>query len=814
MYLSLDGIERESFDFYKTSAGLPMALYDYAQKYWADHVVGEPEEKLKNVALQLLQTRAGMSLRWWDFVNIYPIHEVAYRNLFTLCKELLNRGQHEINARTVGGLECTALNLACLFGHDRLAELLLENGADINLADSRGYTALHHAVVKGHLNVVQLLLKRESRLETRSHRRVSALSLAICNNHLDIARALVHAGADVNFINHRGKTPLHLAVSGNHANLTIDLLQHGADVNAPNSKGRAPLYLAIEGEKIELVKVLLKNGADVTATTNDGETPLHSAAKVGSTELVIQLKQSADINVMNVHGLSALDHNTLEDGNNSDQSTKQTILADSEANIELYVACQTMSVRLATKAIDRGSDLDSYSSIDHKTGLHHAAEIGNLPTVNLLLSCGARFYISDSHGKTALLYAIDNNHFDVVERLLRVGASPALSEDHCRVAMHYAIKENCVEITEALVDLLDLESIVALPDDEGGRNLLHHAAFANWESIVERLLRKGMNANCADVIGCTPLHYAAAQGSTSLIQSLLSAGASVDSRISGMFLNRFDNDGIYSEGADCISIDPKGDPHGLTPLHLAIALYDEAEDLDQSIFGIPLLIDGGCDINARTSLGRTPLIFAAALGSLYPVIHLLVAGADFDQSDDAGITPLIAATANGHNTILELLHNRHVNADAYDTQKRKIALHYAVEEGLDYAIQLLIPSSNLFHFDFKGRSPYDVARKVGNAGIAATLKLAMDNVRQKQRSYSFPLPDKISSFSQKYDFSSSRPSQPSRRHSVVSGSSLTKSSQRDLRPFYIEAKRKKAELAKLEQEMRKVAGSEPISPPD
>ena len=54
----------------------------------------------------------------------------------------------------------TALNLAARKGHERVIELLLQHGAEVNLQDNDCGTALMAAAAHGHERVVELLLRR------------------------------------------------------------------------------------------------------------------------------------------------------------------------------------------------------------------------------------------------------------------------------------------------------------------------------------------------------------------------------------------------------------------------------------------------------------------------------------------------------------------------------------------------------------------------------------------------------------------------------------------------------------------------------
>ena len=53
-------------------------------------------------------------------------------------------------------------------GHERVAELLLQRGAEVNLQNSDGWTALMQAAINGHERVVELLLQRGADANTHS----------------------------------------------------------------------------------------------------------------------------------------------------------------------------------------------------------------------------------------------------------------------------------------------------------------------------------------------------------------------------------------------------------------------------------------------------------------------------------------------------------------------------------------------------------------------------------------------------------------------------------------------------------------------
>ena len=122
---------------------------------------------------------------------------------------------------------CNALHEACSSGHDDIAELLLDNGANIDARSDSNETPLMMACFDGHASITKLLLDRGCAVNAVDDDGDTALHCACLRRGFPrCVKVLLTYGADTSIKNKYRKTPLDIAKERNHQTCIDLLMEH------------------------------------------------------------------------------------------------------------------------------------------------------------------------------------------------------------------------------------------------------------------------------------------------------------------------------------------------------------------------------------------------------------------------------------------------------------------------------------------------------------------------------------------------------------------------------------------------------------
>ncbi|MEP7287595.1 MAG: ankyrin repeat domain-containing protein [Chloroflexota bacterium] len=145
---------------------------------------------------------------------------------------------------------------------DRVAELLNSQSDLLNAFAADGFTALGLAAFFEHLEVVELLLAQGAEVNIASHndQHVMPLHSATASQQLDIAKTLLAHGAEVNAKQAGDFTPLHAAAQNGQLAMIELLLAHGAEINAKAADGKTAMTFALEARQQTATSLLRECG--------------------------------------------------------------------------------------------------------------------------------------------------------------------------------------------------------------------------------------------------------------------------------------------------------------------------------------------------------------------------------------------------------------------------------------------------------------------------------------------------------------------------------------------------------------------------
>uniref|UniRef100_A0A2I3G9A2 Ankyrin repeat domain-containing protein 16 n=1 Tax=Nomascus leucogenys TaxID=61853 RepID=A0A2I3G9A2_NOMLE len=267
-----------------------------------------------------------------------------------------------------------------------------------------------------------------------------------------------------------GDTLLHCAARYGHRDVLAYLAEAwGMDIEATNRDYKRPLHEAASMGHRDCVRYLLGRGAAVDCLKKADWTPLMMACTRKNLGVIQELVE---------HGANPLLKN--KDGWNS-----------------FHIASREGDPLILQYLLTVCPDAWKTESKIRRTPLHTAAMHGHLEAVKVLLKrCQYEPDYRDNCGVTALMDAIQCGHIDVARLLL---------DEHGA----------CLSAEDSL-----------------GAQALHRAAVTGQDEAIRFLVSElGVDVDVrATSTHLTALHYAAKEGHTSTIQTLLSLGADINSK--------------------------------------------------------------------------------------------------------------------------------------------------------------------------------------------------------------------------------------------------------------------------------------------
>lgn len=388
-----------------------------------------------------------------EALNNKLISSIQNKNIKQV-KELLSKGAN-VNYVVSDGdnKEKTAFMIACEQGNKEIVELLLLKDANINAKCKgyrdlvrykgdpiqpetyedtyKGYTPLMFASQNGNEKIVELLIFKGANINAKDDFSNDALMIACQNGKKKVVELLISKGANINAKNNDLMTPLMIASKIYNSEITELLISKGANVNYVVSdgvyKGFTPLIFASIYEKYDTAKLLISKGANINYKVTDGRFN-------GFTPLIFACQNYEYDNYQNSYIVESLIDIKSFTNKTKEKNYNFCINHASNSDPNNYLASNFGHFDIANLLISKGANVN-YVIPDgiYKgfTPLIFASQRSNNDLVQLLISKGVNvnYIIPEGvyKGFTLLIFASKSNDKELVELLISKGANVNIS---------------------------------------------------------------------------------------------------------------------------------------------------------------------------------------------------------------------------------------------------------------------------------------------------------------------------------------------------------------------------------------------------
>ena len=638
------------------------------------------------------------------------------------------------NIRTDDGM--TLLTLASMYGSYEVVEFLIEKGADVNLPDEFGYTALMRALgeelkssdegndkivtVEEYIRVVKILLDNGADVNLKNSKSLlSPLHYAVRSGNEVTVKMLLKRGADINVKDKWGISPLDNNHNGEGIKALFDKYGNGInegirDKMIPKSKEDidkvidkifkdVPDLKIFNWKRFGFIPVLFQNRHTLYSfkflSPDDIEWYLIIWKHNGSMELRT-LPSKGNI----IKQFKTIDEieNYLEDKFKTGESTDEFInegirdMMTPKSDDDIKKKLNDMSIENFLKMCKKHNlKPTNYRDIaDIKRELNHMSiedflevckkhdfkpidyrEIGDIKKKLNDMSIEDFLEVCKKYN----LEITDYRDIDDIKKKL---TETPIDE----------VWKLCKKYNMEITDYLSIDEIKELLKNQfpnlklrsglGTTSFMWAVRYGHTE-IVNLLINRGMDVNVKDK-GRTALGIASMWGHTEVVKLLIKSGADVNMK----------------------------DKRGITPLMLAsekgrneivVILLKNGADVNISckyewtalmyaskgkIEAVNILIKNGTNVNTKTKYGHTPLMVSVQNNNIHIAELLIKSGADVNGGDDHGRTVLMDAAGCLRIEIVNMLIKRGADVNIRDTFG-DTALTYAIRNKGREIINLL-----------------------------------------------------------------------------------------------------------------------------
>jgi len=563
--------------------------------------------------------------------NIQKIHYVhgkkEYTELHTAVVQMKNGAMDGYIQQHLPLLDCvdrdgnTALHLSCMKGNLFAVKLLVQLGASLDVTNSSGFSPLDLAILFGFDRMVEFLLDSGAKIASqndylltyifdRHFFRTASILLerkvcSITHNVRNFVDGTCYQWIEDRETCAASEELLELAIKKSNNELFEKCINAGFKPSAYH------LYLSMDYGSLQIFKALAKT-VDVNSIAEyEGafESLLFVASASGKMDYVkVLLERGADKEWRNIKG-----------------------------NTPLWIACCNTRMDVVEALLEAGCDPNTCND-DRVVPLISCAQRGSVEIAEILMSYGAEVNIQNKNGDNPLIIACRTGQAEILELFL----SKATEEDlqYCAKidgfnAVFSAAEQDRAECIHILHRFGASVKCRTRPDNQiiQYATPLHLTALYNCAAAAKVLLDLGAEIDAEDLAGMTPLHVAMLRGNFEVIKVLIS-------RKANMFA--LDNAGNMP-GAYCQDINPDLLVDPLYPYLVKIArgeyglLESQYIDMLRKYSSLAGYLQPRDIVNVRGLVAGCALIEAVVYNNLNAAKVLVELGADASIQDQYGM---------------------------------------------------------------------------------------------------------------------------------------------------------------------------------